>query len=251
MLATGHEFWLQPAKFTYALGETAAIYFKVGENFLGAAWKGDADRVQRLEHHGPAGKTTLRPTMDSAAAAPIRVTLRDEGTHIFIMQTNEAFIALGGKDFTTYLEEDGLDEVLHQRSKDGTSQDSATELYSRHAKLILNCGSTQDDNYRKVFDLPIEIVPQQNPSSLRKGDPVSFLILFQGKPLFGAKVKVWNRYRNRTSVQNIFSQQDGIIETHISNPGDWMVSVVKMIPSVDSKAQYQSYWGTLVFGVKP
>lgn len=85
---------------------------------------------------------------------------------------------------------------------------------------------------------------------MKKGDPVAFKILFEGKPLFGAKVKVWNRHNHRTSVQNIFSQQDGVIETHISNPGSWMVSVVKMVPSKNPKAQYRSYWGTLVFGVR-
>jgi hypothetical protein len=68
--------------------------------------------------------------------------------------------------------------------------------------------------------------------------------------LFGAKVKVWNRYNHRTTVQNIYSQQDGMIETHVSNPGAWMISVVNMVPSKDPKAQYRSFWGSLVFGVR-
>ena len=97
---------------------------------------------------------------------------------------------------------------------------------------------------------PIEIIPEKNPYTLKKGDPVRFKILFEGKPLFGAKVKVWNRFDNRTTLQNIHTEKNGIIETHISNPGPWMVSVVKMVPSKQPGADWQSYWGSLVFGVE-
>jgi hypothetical protein len=61
---------------------------------------------------------------------------------------------------------------------------------------------------------------------------------------------VWNRYKNRTTMQPIYTQQDGRIEAHVSNPGAWMVSVVQMIPSDDPKADWRSYWGSLVFGVQ-
>jgi uncharacterized GH25 family protein len=82
------------------------------------------------------------------------------------------------------------------------------------------------------------------------GDGVRFKVIFQGKPLFGAKVRIWNRYNNLTTTQNIFTLQDGTIETHISNPGTWLISVVKMIPAKSTEADWQSFRSTLVFGIK-
>jgi uncharacterized GH25 family protein len=249
-LVSAHEFWLEPERFYYKAGESARINFRVGEDFIGEVWKAKTDRVARLQHYSGQQVRDLKKSFKEDSTSRFQVSLVEEGTHVITMESNEAFIAMDGVKFTEYLEEDGLDDVLYQRKKNGISGDSATELYSRHTKLIIQAGAKTDNSYNRICKLPIEIIPDENPALLKKGRRIGFRILFEGKPLFGAKVKVWNRYNHRTSVQNIFSQQDGKIETHVSNPGVWMVSVVRMVPSKDRKAQYRSYWGTLVFGVR-
>jgi uncharacterized GH25 family protein len=249
-LARAHEFWMEASNFYFKAAETANINFRVGENFIGEGWKVNSDRVRRLEHYSGKQLKDLKQGLERNTSGPFPVSLGNEGGHLIAMETDAAFIRLDGEKFTEYLEEDGLDDVLFQRRKERISSDSASEFYSRHTKLILQAGSRTDDTYKKICNLPIEIIPDENPALLKKGDRIGFTILFEGKPLFGAKVKVWNRHNHSTSVQNIFSQQDGKIETHVSNPGAWMVSVIKMVPSKDTKAQYRSYWGTLVFGVR-
>lgn len=250
LMATAHEFWIESAKFYFIRGEQATLHFRVGDNFIGDPWKENRDRIQRLVHHASRETTDLKESWRGDSAEPPGLMLAHEGSHVVVMETTPAFTAVDGDAFTAYLEEAGLDEVLYKRKRSGTSGDSTTELYSRHAKLLLQAGSAVDDLFRKNYGLPVEIIPENNPFLLRKGDVVSFQIMFEGKPLFGAKVKVWNKHNHRISVQNIFSQQDGRIETHISNPGTWMVSVVTMIPSPDPRAEYRRYCGTLVFGVR-
>jgi hypothetical protein len=250
LLASAQEFWLEPDRFYFKFGEKASVSFKVGENFPGDAWKVKRDRIVRMEHLSGAKRADISDLVREGVDDPLQISLTGEGTHLLVMESAPSLIGMDGAGFTRYLEEDGLDDVLYQRKKDQTSGDSAAESYSRHTKLILQMGSRTDDVYKKRCDMPIEIIPDKNPALLKKGDRIAFRILYEGKPLFGAKVKVWNRYNHRTSVQNIFSQQDGKIETHVSNPGTWMVSVVKMVPSKISEADYRSYWGTLVFGVR-
>ena len=250
MLVTAHEFWLEPDRFYFTAAESVRLNVRVGENFIGESWKTITDRVVRMEHHTGKLIKDLKPVLKENTTDPIQVQLAAEGTHLVVMETSTALNEMDGTKFTEYLEEDGLDDILYQRKKTQISGDSASELYSRHAKLILQSGSKTDDSFKKLCNLPIEIIPDKNPALLRKGNNIAFKILFEGKPLFAAKVKVWNRYNHRTSVQNIFSQQNGMIETHVSNPGTWMVSVVKMVPSKNPKAQYRSYWGTLVFGIR-
>jgi uncharacterized GH25 family protein len=115
---------------------------------------------------------------------------------------------------------------------------------------LIQVGDKKDDTYKKVAGFPIEIIPEKNPYTLKIGDVIRFKILFQGKPAeFGTKVKVWNRYDNRTTVQNIYTEKDGTMETRLSGKGPWMVSVVKMIPSKQADANWQSFWGSLVFGI--
>jgi uncharacterized GH25 family protein len=108
----------------------------------------------------------------------------------------------------------------------------------------------KDDTYKKVVGFPVEIIPDRNPYSLKIGDPIRFKILFDGKPVFGVRAKVWNRFDNRTTIQNIYTEKDGTFEARISNPGPWMVSVVRMVPSKQREADWQSHWGSLVFGIE-
>lgn len=199
-LVRAHEFWMEANRFYFRAGEEARIQFRIGDDFIGEEWKVKGDRVVRMEHHSAQQVKNIKSPPGGNTEDPFQIPLVSEGAHVIAMETNTAFIKLDGIKFTEYLEEDGLDEVLNQRRKEGISGDSASEFYSRHAKLILQAGSRTDDTYKKVFHLPIEIIPEQNPSLQKKGDRIGFKILFQGKPLFGAKVKVWNRYNHHTSV---------------------------------------------------
>jgi uncharacterized GH25 family protein len=248
--AQAHEFWLQADRYFLKTGEKAQIKFMVGENFMGEPWDLKAHRIESFQSFETGAERSLVDSIDREAGT---LTLRflKPGTKMLAMQSNAAFIELEAKAFNDYLQEDGLDDVYALREKNKALGNKAREHYSRHTKVFLQVGETRDDIYRKVVGMPVELVPQRNPYELKRGDKVSFLVLFNGQPFFGAKVRVWNRFDNRTTIQNFYTQKDGMIEMQISNPGSWMVSVVKMVPSKDPAADWRSYWGSLVFAVKP
>jgi uncharacterized GH25 family protein len=249
-IAQAHEFWMQPDKFFYQPGESLVVSFKVGENFTGEPVDLKKNRIETLELHQREQITDLALSVQEGQKENINTKLAAEGTYMVVMKTNNAFIALDGEKFNEYLKEDGLDDIYSHRERNKTLADSAREFYSRHTKLLIQCGTKTDDTFKKEVGLPIEIIPDKNPYTLKIGDRIKFKILLNGKPLFGAKVKVWIKQKNKTSIQNIYAQQDGMIETSVSNSGTWMVSVVTMMKSQDPKADWQSYWGSLVFAVK-
>ncbi len=248
-LAQGHEFWLQPEKYFINTGDRLTAKFMVGENFQGESWDLKRHRIERLEVHELAGIRNLMDSLNTGDGL-FQNTFTDAGTRMLVIQSNDAFIELAADKFNDYLKEDGLDDVYAAREKGKLLQAPARELYSRHSKLFIQVGDKLTDVHKDVAGLPIEIVPDKNPCGLKKGDEVHFLVTFKGSPLFGAKVRIWNRFDNRTTIQNIYTEKDGSISMRISNPGAWMVSVVKMVSSQDSRADWQSYWGSLVFGIK-
>lgn len=245
-----HEFWMQPDKFVYIPGEKLLVGFKVGENFMGEPWNLKVDRIARLELRQLTKSTSLLGIVrDTTKNGEITIPLTDGGTHMVLLQSKNSFIELEAEKFNDYLKEDGLDDIYALRKKTNTLNVPSREFYARYSKLLVQVGGHTDETFKLVAGFPIEIIPERNPYDLKRGDAVRFKILFEGKPIFGAKVKVWNRFDNRTTIQNIYTEKDGMIETHISNPGRWMVSVVKMVPSKQEGAEWQSYWGSLVFGV--
>jgi uncharacterized GH25 family protein len=249
LASQAHEFWLQPVKFILKSGEYLVVNFRVGENFFGEQWSLKKDRLMRLELHQKNTMKSLKEEVVEGDKDNLKMPLATEGTYMLIMQSNETFSDLEAEKFNAYLKEDELDDAYAHRKKTNTLDKNGTEVYARYAKLLVQVGGKTDNTFRKTAGLPVEIIPEQNPYSLKVGDPIQFKIFFEGKPLFGAKVRVWNYYDNRTTVQNVYSQQDGTISTRISSAGAWMVSFVKMVPSKDPKADWQSYWASLVFGV--
>lgn len=245
-----HEFWLQPLKFVVKTGENITVNFRVGEDFFGEPWTFTKDSIVKVELHHKNTVRDLKTSIVEGTKNNLQTPLPNEGTYLLVLQSKDAYSDLEAEEFNAYLKKDELDDAYAHRSKTNTLEKNGTEFYSRYTKLLVQAGEKTDNTFRKEIGFPVEIIPEQNPYNLKLGDPVQFRILFQGKPLFGAKVRVWNFYNNRTTVQNIYSQQDGTISTHISNRGSWMVSFGKMIPSKNPKADWQSYWASLVFGVK-
>jgi uncharacterized GH25 family protein len=224
--------------------------FLVGENFMGEPWNLKQHKVEKLDLHYSRSVKNLLDSIIADDKINLSIALQGEGTHLLMLESNNSFSELSGEEFNKYLAEDGLDDVLSHRKKTGALDKAAKEFYKRYSKLLIQVGNKRDDTYKKVIGSPIEIVPETNPYTFKKGDLVRFKILSDGKPIFGVKVKVWNRFQNRTLIQPVYPEKNGVIEARISNPGPWMVSVVKMVPSTQQGADWQSYWASLTFGVE-
>lgn len=248
LILQAHEFWLQPKKFQYGVGESAEIDFMVGENFVGELWDLKKHRIQKLDHYAKDYSKSLIDRTSPSTDKKLSIKLEKAGTHLFVLQSHNAFIELEAEKFNEYLKEDGLDDVIDYRTKNNAMNKSAKEHYARCAKVLVHAGNVTDDTYKKRVGLPLEIVPVNDPYVAKPGEEISFLVLYEGKPLPFTLVKVWNRKENNTIMQNIYTQKDGIITTRLSNTGTWMVSSVKMIPAKEASADWQSYWASLVFG---
>jgi len=249
-IAQAHEFWMQPQKFFFSVGEKASLSLVVGENFIAGPWTLKKEKLQTLMQYGTTSSQDLKSVVKEGEKDQLEVPLTEEGTQMIVMQSTNSFVELDGAAFNAYLKEDGLDEAYDYRERNNQLEKVGREFYSRHCKLLLQVGTKASDVYKKVMGWPIEIVPEKNPYEVKKGEMMRFRILAKGKPLFSARVKVWNRKDNRTTLQNIYTDKEGWIETRVSNGGPWMVSVVTMERLSDSQADWQSYWGSLVFGVK-
>jgi uncharacterized GH25 family protein len=180
----------------------------------------------------------------------LKVKLAEEGTHMITMQSNYASIELDAAKFNAYLEEDGLEDVIAIRTKKNETNKPGKERYARFTKLFLQAGAKLDDTFKKKAGLRVEIVPHQNPCKLKSGDYLQCTILIDGKPVPHQMVKVWNKINTTTFLQNAYTENDGTIKFPISTKGPWMVSTVKMIPSETPDAEWQSMWGSLVFGIE-
>jgi uncharacterized GH25 family protein len=200
--ALANEFWLQPASFRVPVGTSVPMRLLLGDNLAGRPWPRPARRTQRFVHLGPislADSADLRPALLIDSVAPV-LTLRTPGTHVMALTSTLAFSELPANKFTAYLRAEGLDKALLYRQQQGqTSTKPGREAYRRCAKTLVlaTAGprvphSPADTTYRRSLNLPLELVPEQNPYYLRPGASLTLRVLRAGQPVPGALVHFWD-----------------------------------------------------------
>jgi uncharacterized GH25 family protein len=248
-LVNAHEFWLQPKKYRYKSGEEVKVDFMVGESFTGEFWDLGRHKIEKIQLYRASGVTDLGKEVRSTKGNNLSAKADQEGTYLICLQSNPAYIEMEASAFNEYLKEDGLDDILNERKKQNLLTKPSREFYTRFAKLMVQVGEKKDDTFKKVIGLRYEIVPDQNPYTLKTGDYLQCKVFFEGKPSPHTLVKVWSRINTTTFLQNIYTEKDGSIRFPISTTGEWMVSSVKMVKSEKEGADYHSLWASLTFGI--
>ncbi|MBD2716525.1 DUF4198 domain-containing protein [Microvirga sp. STR05] len=250
------EFWLQPSQFFAAPGTTLTLRVLVGTAFAGTQWAGKSSRVTQLVHFAPAGYTNLLPGATAPDTLHPVVHLQQPGTHLVALTTNNAFLTLDADRFNSYLKAAGLDYILLERQRRGSLQLPGREAYRRCAKTLLAVGSPSASDTARTWSrptgMPLELVPEQNPYTLKAGASFTVRVLAEGQPRPGQLVQVWQRSPGQAGrVFKLYSNQNGRVLFRLTEPGEYLLSTVHMVPARLPEADWQTTWSSLTFGFRP
>lgn len=211
-------------------------------------------RIADLSLVTPAGRTALDTTVVSAHGDTTFLALRlgGPGTYVLGLSTRPSEIALAGKQFTEYLEEEAVHDVLDERARAGVSADSARERYSKHVKAVFQVGAGRTEGFGARLGYPAELVPLTNPYTLRPGDTLRVQGLIDGRPIAGQPMLAGGRSRTgaRIPAQELRTNADGIAALSLSGRGRWYVKFIRMTAVGESHRNYESKWATLTFEVR-
>ncbi|MEK7855015.1 MAG: DUF4198 domain-containing protein [Acidobacteriota bacterium] len=181
----------------------------------------------------------------------LNLTTGAAGTYVVGLSTKSREIALKAADFNEYLREDGLPDTLEERRKTGELEKDAKERYAKHVKAILQVGKNQTDDYKAILGYPVELVPQQNPYKLKKGDSIEILCLKDGKPLSGQVVLAGREESGKIKPSpELRSDAKGIVKLRLDGAGKWYVKFINMTKLDDPALNYESKWTTLTFEIR-
>jgi uncharacterized GH25 family protein len=247
-----HEFWIKPSKFFLARNEPVDLIAMVGEGYEGEPWGGDERRLVSFDHtFGKVKKSLLDQVNQSDNGVEISsAKFETEGTHLLTFSTNNSYLELEASEFLAYLKEDGLEEAIAIRDGMGETVKKSREFYRRSAKVLLQVGNEVSAKPALSSDLILDIVPESNPYALRAHGKLSFQIRYKNKPKKDALVRCWKKAGGNAEVVLARSDKKGMVSFDIDREGDYMISVVTMERLFNnSQADWQSTWGSLVFGI--
>ncbi|MGD1947040.1 MAG: DUF4198 domain-containing protein [Croceivirga sp.] len=110
-------------------------------------------------------------------------TTGEAGTYVAGVSTKARNIELAADKFNSYLEHDGILDMLDYRTENDLLGEDAVERYQKHVKAVYQVGDVKTDDWSTVLGYPIEFVPQSNPYETYSGGQLDVLVLLDGQPL--------------------------------------------------------------------
>ncbi len=189
---------------------------------------------------------------DGGDTSVFSVPTRNSGTYLVGASTHPRTIRLDGKQFNEYLKSDGVPDVLEARHHAGALDTPAHERYSKHVKTVLQVGEARTPGFETVLGYPAELVPLDNPYSLKVGSTLRVRALVDGKAVANQFVVSGGRTLagDRLPVRNVRSDAEGIARIAIPLRGYWYIKFIHMIPVTGDSVNYESKWATLTFQVR-
>lgn len=223
--------------------------FRFSENAVARDRFVDASLVKPDGNRAPISTDDWR---DEANKATLRLTTGEAGTYVAGLYLKPREITLKALKFNAYLREDGIPDILIRRRRDKELGKDSHERYSKHVKAIFQVSDVRTNNFNIALGYPVEIIPQQNPYSLKVGDTLEVLCLKDGQPLGNQFVMAGREANNRlVDAPSTRSDSNGIARIELSGGGKWFVKFIHMAKLNEPGFDYESKWASLTFAIRP
>lgn len=240
--ACAHDFWLQPDEYRAQPNASLPFTLQVGHGSERQRSQIRRNRIIRFQVVTAAGETTdVRDALQLRGATEDgRVFFQEVGTHLLVLETDgSARSTLSAQRFNSYAMHEGLTPALEQRQRMHQMETDASESFRRVSKAIVHVGSTDSSANGPVttpVGLPLEIVPERNPYAESRNDDFPVQVIFEGRALAGALVKLTVLEDDAVPLQANRTDSAGWARFSLSKCGTYLFSVVwtkPLEPSAD------------------
>lgn len=221
----------------------------------------DRDRMQDVSLVGNGNRITVNQARWSERDEMTLLSFKTgmPGTWVAGVSTRPRNIELAAADFNSYLEHDGLLDMLQWRQENNEMGTDAVEKYSKHVKVLFQVGNEFSGDWRTRLDYPLEFMPLENPYYLHPGHNMKVRLLWKGKPLANQLVYAGYRKNGQTAgtapdsspseEASYRTDAEGNVSLYLSAEGVWYLRTIYLTHSRESGLTHESNWATLTFAV--
>ncbi len=213
------------------------------------------DRLADIAVVSPAGRAKVDVAQWTAGGDTSRFSFRTgvAGTYVLGVSTKPRVLEMSGPAFNAYLRSDGIPDELAARRAQKRLNDRSKERYQKHVKALVQVGATPGEGFGTVLGYPAELVPLENPYTLKVGATLPVRVLVDGQPVAGQFVQYGGLSASggRVAQRNLRSDASGVVRIPLDRTGTYFIKFISMARlATDAEANYSSKWGSLTFGVK-
>lgn len=244
-----HEFWMEPETYRPSVGQKVALRHFIGQKFNGESYPYVPDWFQSFELTQGSERSDVGGTMGDDPAAIL--SFDRPGLKILTFHsTADKLTFKSFEKFKTYLIFEGLEPILEQYENVLSKQTEFREDYIRCSKTLMQVGE-QVSGADQATGMPLELIAQQNPYTLTKGDSLKVQLLKDGKPLAGALIRILTKI-DPEKITPVRTGAQGYALISLAHTGPYLLNAVAMINEDLPKKEenWKSLWASLSFSVK-
>ena len=256
-LVFAHDLWLVPATFSVAPDTRVAVMLNTGDTFPVSDAAVKPERIERaalITAEGSTPVATFRTEATSTVADIVAPS--KEGGAIVEVVLKPIATKQPRASFDEFVKHEGLDAIAEQLARTSERRAEERRTYAKYAKTLLRIGNGKGAAklYQKPLGHRLEIVADTDPFSLRPGGKFRVRLLFDGKPLAGARVVIGStatETATQSKMPGVRTDSKGHADLQLDKTGRvHYVHALHMIPSTaGSDVEWESFWATLTFGV--
>lgn len=242
-----HETWLEPATFASAPGAKVAFSLTSGMKFP------ELDYAIRPERIALARFRLGATTADLAKPTPGKSALRFEGSFpaeglvTAWVTLAPKTLELSDEQVVEYFAEISAPPEVRARWANLKGHLKWKETYTKCGKTFLLVGKTSsDESWKEPVGMPLEIVPLNDPTSLKVGEKAAFQLLKDGRPLSDIALGLIAEKSGRRDFQT--TDSEGRATFPLDQTGRALLYAVHLQWRDD---QWQSNFTTLTVQVAP
>ncbi|MES2754410.1 MAG: DUF4198 domain-containing protein [Pseudomonadota bacterium] len=251
--AWAHDFWIQPSSFWLAPRAATSVAILVGHGPSRQRWVLRLNRVVAFRSVGPGRvRADHSGTLQQGTYAPdATVSFAARGTHVMAFESTPAFNTLPPERFAEYLRDEGVTPPLVWRERHGATAAPGRESYSRRAKALVQVGppGAVQPQVTRPLGMTLEIVPERNPYRPAGGADLPVRVIYEGRALPGALVKLTNLRADEKPVETHRTDGAGRAIFQLPRTGEWQLNVVWSKPVTGNPAaDFETIFSSLSFG---
>lgn len=252
---SAHDFWVQPGEYWLRPYAVTPLTLQLGHGPFRQRSPIPLRRITRFEAIAPDGAAIdLRGNLRLGGRTEDGdLRFQAPGTYVLVLETdNRAQSYLPAIRFNDYVKVEGLTPALEHRMRTGRMDADASENYSRRVKSIVQVGQPEaglQSQVTKLLGMPLEIVPEQNPYAEPRPALLPVRVIYEGRPLAGALVKLTNLEHDAAPFEIRLTDGAGRASFTMPRSGAWLLNVIwtKPLPS-SREADFETIFSSLSFG---
>ena len=239
-----HTLWINSTSYYARKGDNAIVLLGWGHHFPIADFI-DPKLIKEYGLITPSNKKIQLPPLGKFFESP--VNFKEEGYYFVYAYTKSGFYTMTLVKGKVFHYQKPMDQV--------EGKIIVSNCYQEFAKALLKVGDGDYPGFSRAVNLKMEIIPLENPSSLRLGDFLKLKILLDGRPL--PFVPVYATYEGFSTGDDYAyateSDSNGIAKIRVLHWGRWLIKAhFKKLPQGEKakKCKMISLVSTLTLEVK-